>query len=93
MDYLSTPMYFCKLHAAWKKTTIFLSKKQEGGRERERETILVHPCCLTSCMQHGKKRERWKWEKNYFLFKKCAIFFILPMQKHQKTHSVIVCET
>ena len=37
MDYLSPPMFFCKLHAAWKKTTIFVKKRERGGRERDRE--------------------------------------------------------
>ena len=37
MEYLSTPMYFCKLHAAWKKTTIFCQKREkEGEREKKR---------------------------------------------------------
>jgi hypothetical protein len=89
MEYLSTPMYFCKLHAAWKKTTIFVKKKERGG---ERETILVHPCCCTSCMQHGKKEREMEMGKTFFSFYKMRYLFPSTYPKASKTQSVFVCK-
>ncbi len=86
MDYLSPPMFFSKLHAAWKKTIIFCQKKREGG---ERESILVHPYCFTSCMQHGKKETEGNG-KNLIFFLQNVLTFFFYLCKSKTKHNLLL---